>query len=186
MPGMELTTLPFASEAPIQVSFVPTLDDQLLALRAVQANRRWWRVGVPAVLAIMLVIEMVMWGWETILSGGLVLLGLMLVGLLVPPLERWQVHRFRRRNPHLLGALTYTFTPAAMHLESPLGTVEMPLRSFIRVGETPDQILLFFAQRSAYYIPRRSLRDEDQRRLTSWVSAVVQGTSATGIKPTGR
>jgi hypothetical protein len=47
----------------------------------------------------------------------------------------------------------------------------MPWTSFVRARETPEQILLFFARKTAYFVPRRALREDEERRLKALIGA---------------
>lgn len=167
------------AEPPVQVTFVPTVDDYVHASRETlrfTGRDRWLvRIGVPVIMGGMLAMIVADEGWRALYGSGLTYTVLLacwvLLPLAWPVLLRWIHLRQLRQNPHFNGPIAYTFTVRGVHLETPLGTSDMPWTSFVRARETREQILLFFARKTAYFVPRRALREEDERRLRGWLAA---------------
>lgn len=174
----------------ISVAFVPTVDDQVRANREILRRRGWRRVEEYAVLVFgVLFLSSQVWlnGWG-VLFGRLVLITIVwmvLVALLlaVPLITRWGFVRQRRQNPHLVGPMSFVFTDSGVHVQSPLGTADMPWSSFVRARETPEMLLLYFAKKTAYFVPRRALREADEARLRALVVTQL-GARAELMKPT--
>ncbi|HET7463023.1 MAG TPA: YcxB family protein [Longimicrobium sp.] len=174
----------------LTVAFVPTVDDQVRANREILRRSRWERVlEIALVLFLGRIVVLTVWrfGWRE-LFGSAMLPAIVLAALLVltfgmPALVRWSIVRQRRQNPHLVGAITLTFSGAGVHVQSPLGTMDVPWTSFVRARETPELLLLCFARKAAYFVPRRALRETDEARLRALVSAHL-GARAELMKPT--
>jgi len=181
------------AEPPVHVSFVPTIDDLVHASRETVRGgrrRRWKEIALPLLLAAIIAVQVaqngiaVLTGSAVFLVIALVLLAVVQLGL--PLLVRWAVVRQRRQNPHFDGPVAYTFTAEGVHLQTPLGASDMPWTSFVRARETPEQILLFFGSKSAYFMPRRALRDDDERRLKALLAARLGPLAELTNETTGR
>ena len=166
-------------EPPVNVSFVPTIDDLVHAsqetARGGRRRRRWMEIGLPVLLVAIIVGQVAQNGIAALYGRAVSLVAALLLVLAVtfgaPLLVRWAVVRQRRQNPHFDGPVAYTFTADGVRLETPLGVSDMPWASFVRARETPEQILLFFGKNSAYFMPRRALREDDERRLKALLAA---------------
>lgn len=182
-------------EAPVRVTFVPTTDDLVEASQAAvrtgtTRRRRWVSIGVPLVLSVLIVDRMQRGDVVVPAVSDLWLVVPLLLVLAAafgsPLLVRWAVVRQRRQNPHYDGPVTYTFTADGMHAQTPLGVTEMPWSSFVRASETPGLILLYFGYKSAYFVPRRALREDDERRLKTWLAARLGAQARLTNESTGR
>ena len=161
-------------EPPVRVAFVPTVDDQVRASNAILYGSGWarfFRMAAPVLFAAWTVVTVWDAGWSALLGSAMIFPIMLAVTLLMPVITRRTITRHFKQNPHLLGGFTYTFTPEDVQIESPIGSSRMPWTSFVRARETPELILLYFARKAAYFVPRRAMRDEDERRLKQWLSA---------------
>lgn len=162
-----------ADPAVVTVTFVPTVDDQVRANREVTSTRwsRFFAIAAPVVMGLMTAQVVLTEGWNALLGTAMVFPIIFCTSLLTTPIIRLAVARNRRQNPHLVGPHAYTFGEGGVHLESPLGTVNMPWSSFVRARETRGLFLFHFARKAAYFLPRRALRDHDEARLRELVAA---------------
>jgi hypothetical protein len=153
----------------IHVAFVPTVDDQVRANRAITQAIGWTRFTHAAFPVLMLAYSALVgvWlGWGTVFHGfALVFPVALLVWALQVPLGRWTVVRHRRQNPHLLGPCAITLHESGMRVESPNSDWVTMWTGIIRARETRDDYLLFVTRRSAVFLPRRALREADEPRL---------------------
>jgi hypothetical protein len=175
---MTIEQTPSVAEPPVHVTFVPTVDDLVHAsVETIRGGRRrlWGETVLPLVLGAIVAVQVAQGGTGALFGPAafLVLALLVLLGVRFgfPFLVRLGVVRQRRQNPHFAGPVEYTFTAEGVRLQTPLGASDMPWASFVRARETPEQILLYYGHKTAYFLPRRALREDDGRRLTAMLAA---------------
>jgi hypothetical protein len=129
-----------------------------------------------SILAVQVVTRIVRVGWSVFMQGpGVALLmgAGVLIGLLrAPAMVRATLVRHLKANPQLDQPLTYEFSACGVRVESSISTTEVPWASFVRARETREHFLFYVASSTAYaVVPRRALREADERRLKAVVAA---------------
>jgi hypothetical protein len=163
---------PGVAEPPVRVTFVPTIDDRLQAMPPVVRPRGakvWWLGIMLSILAVNVAARVVREGWSGFMQGpgvGLLVAAGALIGLLrAPSVVRAVLVRHLRANPQLDQPLTYEFSARGVRVESPVSTTEVPWASFVRARETREYFLFHVASSTAYVVPRRAMREREERRL---------------------
>jgi hypothetical protein len=95
------------------------------------------------------------------------------MGLLlgVPVLRRRALVRHREQHPALYGPVEFTFGADGLRIASALATTDVPWSSLDRAYEANGLFLFRLAGSTAYFVPRRALRENDEPRLRALVAA---------------
>jgi hypothetical protein len=175
-----------ADDGAVTVSFVPTAEDQYRASREIRLGKRFARaaeVAFPVLIGINLLMVVSDGGWRAAFRGFALVFPLALVvWALRPWIARWQIARHRRKNARMAGPHTITISPAGVRVEALTMTLEHAWSGIVRARETREQFLIYYTADSAYFIPRRALRERDEAPLRSLLARSLGGRAR--LQPT--
>ena len=158
-----------ADDRAVTVSFVPTAEDQYLASRDIRLGKRFARAAeaaFPLLIGINLLMVVSEGGWRGAFRGFALVFPLALAAWALRPwIARWTIARQRRRNAMLAGTHTITLSGAGVRVEGPTMTLEHPWSGIVQARETKEQFLIYYTADSAYFVPRRALRERDEAPL---------------------
>jgi hypothetical protein len=170
----------------VTVSFVPPAEDQYRATREIRLGKRFARaaeIAFPVLIGINLLMVVADGGWRAAFRGYAIVFPLMLVlWALRLWIARWQIARHRRKNARMAGPHTITISPAGVRVEAPTMTLEHAWSGIVRARETREQFLIYHTADSAYFIPRRALRERDEAPLRSLLARSLGGRAR--LQPT--
>ncbi|HEX8904583.1 MAG TPA: YcxB family protein [Longimicrobiaceae bacterium] len=154
-----------------EVAFVPTVDDQVHALRdSIRRGRHRWRLMlVPLLLGFNVVTEVGRYGAAALFgTAGIALLVLVVGGaayLAGPMFARWAFARRAGRDPGFLAPMAIRFAADGVRVKSAGGITKLPWSIVLRVRETTDLFLFDVGSNGSLYVPRRVLSGADASRL---------------------
>jgi len=175
-----------ADAGAVTVSFVPTTEDVYRATRDIRLGKPFARaaeIAFPFLIGINLLMVVSDGGWRAAFRGYAWVFPLALAAWALRPwAARWQIARHRRRNAMLGGPHTITISPAGVRVEAPTMTLEHPWSGIVRARETREQFLIYYTADSAYFIPRRALRERYEAPLRSLLARSLGGRAR--LQPT--
>ena len=147
-----------------------------------KGTNAWWFAALVALTAFVVVATVSQDGVPGLVGvpGFLacVLVGLILGWLGMPRAVRRTLDRQCRENPQLLQPVTYVFSEREIRVESPLSTMQSAWTRIIRAQETENDFYLFVVRgQASYFVPRKALTGDDERRLRAILAARL-GTRA--------
>ncbi len=84
---------------------------------------------------------------------------------LQPVLSHRAAYLYYETNQKRLAARTIVFSEDQVHIRTDRYTGRLPYELFYRVYEAPDVILFYIGIGEIYFIPKRTLSEEEQKRL---------------------
>lgn len=170
-----------------------TVDFRLDAAQTVRASmaiqrggRRSWIAWTTwpmlAGLALMYRIGGVPWSEMGLLFTAAILLAV--ITFAAPRVQRWQLQRAYRSSPILREPQRYEFSAAGVSIRGGPASSTLTWDAIIEARETDEFFLLFFARKSAYYVPKKALAtaascDALRRQLRNFL-----GPRASGLRGT--
>lgn len=81
------------------------------------------------------------------------------------PLAMWS------RHARVAGRHERTLDDAGLHVRAGGVSIDLPWHAMARTIETPEFFLFYDAQGRAHYLPKRGLREREQREIQRWIAA---------------
>lgn len=152
-----------ADSIPRKLTFRLDLDpaETVRATRAARKTRRWawlsWAIYPVILLTCVLYLATGTPLWE-LWRYAAVMAGLAALSLLASFTQRRALRRAYQNTPSLRVPQVYTFSDAGLSIANGMATTSLGWDAFVRAMETREFFLLFYNDRSAYYLPKRVIR----------------------------
>ncbi|MEX2281945.1 MAG: YcxB family protein [Gemmatimonadota bacterium] len=102
---------------------------------------------------------------------------------LTPSVVRWQLRRDYRETPSLQGIQVYQFSDAGLTITGGATMVTLGWDAFVDAAETTEFFLFYYSKRQAYYLPKRAVGEDLERRRLRELIQLKLGDRATGFRP---
>jgi hypothetical protein len=174
---------------PLAVEFQPDPAQTVRASRAIQ-QRGWlswisWAIWpLLAGLALLYRFSGVPWRDMGLLAATAVFLAVLAFG--APRIQRWQVRRAYQSSPMLRERQRYEFSPSGLTVRGGLASTSLGWDAITEAVETDEFFLLFFARKSAYYVPKGALVSESERADLRELLRASLGARAAGLREPAR
>ena len=174
---------------PLAVEFQPDPAQTVRASRAIQQRGRlsWisWAIWpILAGLALMYRLSGVPWRDMGLLAATAVFLAVLAFG--APRIQRWQVRHAYQSSPVLRERQRCEFSPSGLTVRGGPASASLEWDAITEAVETDEFFLLFFARKSAYYVPKGALASKSEREALRALLRASLGARAAGLRGPAR
>ena len=154
------------------------------ASRVVARRRPFGRIEpytVPAFVAFGLFFVAVGVPWQSLWLLWAVVVGLLLLQFIMPIVQRRQLRRLYDETPSLRSPQTYEFTDTGIVTSGGATSTTVGWDSLVEVIETDEFFLFYHTKRTAFYLPKRVVTEEEQRAALRQLLRTHLGDRARGL-----
>jgi hypothetical protein len=171
--------------APLIYEFHIDPTETVRASRVVQRRQRFawitWAVW-PLFAALAVFYLATGTPWQDLWLLGVAASFLLALQLLAPRLQRWQLRRAYAETPNLRGPQVHQFSDSGLSITGGSAATTLGWDSFVEVTEVNDLFLFFYSKKGAYYLPKRVVGGEVERRALRKFLRGRLGPRAAGIR----
>lgn len=119
--------------------------------------------------------------WQELWLLGIVVIGLGLLQVVIPIVQRRQLRRTYADTPSLRGPQVYRFSGSGLAMTGGASSTTLGWDSFVEALETPEFFLFYYSKNAAFYLPKRVTIDERQRAALRELLRAHLGSRAAGV-----
>ena len=172
------------STAPLTFELQLDPAETVRATQIVLRRRPWgWteRWALPLFVAFGLLFIRLGTPWQELWLLGIVVLGLGLVQVVLPIVQRRQLRRTYADTPSLRGPQVYRFSDSGLAITGGASSTTLGWDSLVEALETEEFFLFYYSKLAAFYLPKRVTSDAGQRSALRELVRTHLGSRAAGL-----